>query len=101
MFEYEALITNVVDGDTMDFIIDLGFGIAKKDRLRLYGCNTPEIRGEERLDGLRVKQAVEEMVLNKKVRLQTHKWKGKYGRYVAKVLVKTGILNGDGKESQL
>ncbi len=48
MYNYNAKITNVVDGDTFDFEIDLGFGITYKNRLRLYGVDTPEVRGSER-----------------------------------------------------
>lgn len=43
MYTYAALITNVVDGDTVDARIDVGFGIGLTDRLRLKGINAPEI----------------------------------------------------------
>jgi len=95
VYEYEALITRVIDGDTMDFEIDLGFGIKYNSRLRLYGVDTPEVRGDERSKGLAVKEAVRILIENKKVILKTHKWKGKYGRYVAKIIVAKGMLNMD------
>ena len=87
MYEYKALITNVVDGDTYDFVIDLGFGITYKDRLRLYGVDTPEKRGLERPEGLAVTEQVKKLIEGKEVRLISHKWKGKYGRFVAQVMV--------------
>jgi len=86
MYEYKAKITNVVDGDTFDFEIDLGFGITYKNRLRLYGVDTPEVRGSEREEGLRVKDYVKQVIEGKDVLLKTKKWKGKYGRYIAEVI---------------
>ena len=45
MHEYSCVITRVVDGDTVDVDIDLGFGIwIHKERVRLYGIDTPESR---------------------------------------------------------
>jgi len=85
MYEYKAKITRVVDGDTFDFVIDLGFGITYKDRLRLYGVDTPEVRGLEKPEGLAVKEQVKKLIEDKEVTLFSHKWKGKYGRYIASV----------------
>ena len=42
MYEYRAKVDRVVDGDTVDFIVDLGFKISFKIRTRLAGVNTPE-----------------------------------------------------------
>ena len=44
MFEYKVKITRVVDGDTVDADIDLGFDIIYRDRIRLMGIDTPESR---------------------------------------------------------
>ena len=45
MYEYKCKIDRVVDGDTVDVDIDLGFGIwLRKERVRLYGIDTPECR---------------------------------------------------------
>ena len=44
MYEYNCEIKRVVDGDTVDVIIDLGFDIFYKSRVRLYGIDTPESR---------------------------------------------------------
>ena len=87
MYEYKALITRVVDGDTYDFEIDLGFGITYNDRLRLWGVNTPEVRGLERPEGLAVKEQVVKLIEGKEVKLISHKRKGKYGRFVAEVWI--------------
>ena len=44
MYEYNATVTHVVDGDTMDVTLDLGFDILYNNRIRLVGINTPESR---------------------------------------------------------
>jgi len=44
MYIYEAKVVRVVDGDTIDALIDLGFDIHKKIRIRMVGINTPESR---------------------------------------------------------
>ena len=44
MFEYQAQIIRVVDGDTIDVLIDLGFDMHVKERVRLAGVDTPESR---------------------------------------------------------
>ena len=46
MYEYKAKVDRVVDGDTVDFIVDLGFNVNIKIRTRLIGVDTPE-RGHE------------------------------------------------------
>jgi micrococcal nuclease len=62
MYEYSCKIVKVVDGDTTDVDIDLGFGVwMKKQRVRFYGVDTPESRTrdlEEKKYGLMAKQFV-------------------------------------------
>jgi micrococcal nuclease len=84
MYEYNAIITDVYDGDTFTFLVDLGFSITVKEKLRLYGINTPEVRGSEKIFGKEVRDYVENLILGEKVRLEVFK-KGKFGRYVGKV----------------
>ena len=49
MYEYKATVTKVYDGDTITVDFDLGFGILiRKQKIRLLGINTPEVRGPER-----------------------------------------------------
>lgn len=89
MYEYKAKITNIVDGDTVDAIVDLGFDIKFEMRLRLYGINTPEIRTkdlEEKARGFAAKTKVQEMIGEQEVMIKTHKDKaGKYGRILAEI----------------
>lgn len=47
MYEYQAKITNIVDGDTFDLDIDLGFHIHLHERIRILDLDTPEKRGEK------------------------------------------------------
>lgn len=63
MYEYKAKIINVVDGDTFDLDVDLGFHIGHKIRVRLLGIDTPEIRGNKEKElGLICKKFAENFV---------------------------------------
>lgn len=84
MYEYKAKITRVIDGDTFDFSVDLGFSITIHERIRLAHVNTPEIRGKEKILGLRVKEYVKKLIEGKEFIIYVYK-KGKYGRYVADI----------------
>lgn len=87
---YECTVTRVVDGDTLDVEVDLGFAIFTKQRVRLSGVDTPEIFRpsceRERAHGMRAKEFVEELCLGKKCTLVTDRdRKCKYGRYLGTV----------------
>ena len=90
MYEYKCTIVKVIDGDTVDVDIDLGFGMwMKKQRIRLYGIDTPESRTrdlEEKKYGLAAKAFVEAHLPVGSIRtLTTVKDKvGKYGRILGK-----------------
>ena len=90
MFEYNCTIVRVVDGDTVDVDIDLGFGVwLKKQRIRFHGVDTPESRTrdlEEKKHGLAAKAFVEGHLPVGSIRtLTTVKDKvGKYGRILGK-----------------
>ena len=87
MFEYRAIVTKVYDGDTITVNIDLGFGVwVKGQKLRLLGIDTPEVRGKERPEGLKSRDALREKILDKEIRIKTEKdKKGKYGRWLATI----------------
>jgi len=62
---YKINVTRVVDGDTIDADIDLGFNITFKKRIRLHGINTPETRTrdlEEKKRGIAAKQRLQQIV---------------------------------------
>tara|TARA_R110002020_G_scaffold317058_1_gene532732 strand:- start:79 stop:423 length:345 start_codon:yes stop_codon:yes gene_type:complete len=84
MYEYKAKIIDVYDGDTFTFEVDLGFSITVKEKIRLAGINTPEVRGKTKPEGIMVRDYVRSMILGKEVTIQVFK-KGKFGRYVAYV----------------
>lgn len=83
MYEYAALVSNVVDGDTIDVIVDVGFKIQTRQRLRLARVDTPE-RSQPNY-GM-AKQFVEELIGNKLVRIKTHKL-SKWGYYLVDVTI--------------
>ena len=93
MYEYRCKILRVVDGDTVDVDIDLGFGVwLHKERIRLYGIDTPESRTrdlEEKRYGNMAKELVKSyMPVGSMQTLITEKDKsGKYGRILGKFKV--------------
>jgi micrococcal nuclease len=97
MYTYKAKVIKVYDGDTITADIDLGFGIWMKNQtIRLYGINTPEVRGEERERGTIVRDWLCEQILNKEVILNTFKdKKGKYGRYLAEIIINDRNINSE------
>jgi len=81
---FPAEVLRVVDGDTVDVLLDVGFDIHIKERLRLEGINAPEMRGDEREAGKRAKVWLEELIHNNSpILVETQQEKGKFGRYVA------------------
>jgi|TARA_R110000787_G_scaffold17328_6_gene54423 micrococcal nuclease len=87
-YVYTALILSVYDGDTFTAEVDLGFDVKMKMKLRLAEIDTPELRGEEREQGLLVRDYVRDLVLGKIITLESILDKtGKYGRYLAKIYV--------------
>ncbi|OQY21366.1 MAG: hypothetical protein B6I34_07475 [Anaerolineaceae bacterium 4572_32.1] len=85
MYQYQATVERVVDGDTIYVTVDLGFFLTSMMKLRLRGVDTPEIRGKERPEGLKAKAFVQEKLpLGKKIVINSYKI-GKYGRYIADV----------------
>lgn len=85
LYFYKAVVKSVYDGDTVTLDIDLGLGSwLKNQKIRLYGINTPEIRGEERESGLISKHRLSDMILGREIVIETHRDKtGKYGRWLA------------------
>tara|TARA_R100000541_G_scaffold11876_2_gene20146 strand:- start:532 stop:933 length:402 start_codon:yes stop_codon:yes gene_type:complete len=93
MYEYRCKVTRVVDGDTVDVDIDLGFGVwLHKERVRIYGIDTPESRTrdlEEKKYGLAAKEFVKQFVKGNNIILRTEKYdaKGKFGRILGDIIV--------------
>ncbi len=91
MYEYNVKITKVVDGDTVDVDIDLGFGMVyKKQRVRLMGIDTPESRTRdlvEKLFGKASKAHLIHLLSEGDITLVSHD-KGKFGRILGELFVK-------------
>lgn len=85
-YQYWAHVVKVYDGDTITVEVDLGFKVNIKEQLRLLGIDTPEMRGDEREEGIKARDCVREMILDTDVIIVTKRDKtGKYGRYLATV----------------
>ena len=91
MYEYKAKLIKVVDGDTVDAMIDCGFSVFRKERIRLKGINAPESRTrdkEEKKKGLAAKARLQELIKDGKnefiVKTSLDK-KGKYGRLLGEL----------------
>lgn len=89
MYDYKCKIVKVIDGDTVDVDIDLGFGIWMKDeRVRIMGIDTPESRTRDKVEkkfGLAAKERLKTLlgktsVLRTQVSKSGEDMKGKFGR---------------------
>ena len=90
MYEYKCKMVKVIDGDTIDVDIDLGFGVwMQKQRIRLYGIDTPESRTsdlEEKKYGLAAKMFLSKWTNSGDLTLRTYKdGKGKFGRILGEI----------------
>ena len=91
MYTYNCEITRVVDGDTCDITLDLGFNIMHKARVRLHGINAPESRTrdkEEKYRGLQAKARFMDLVKDRPTRVISHD-KGEYGRVLGEILIES------------
>ena len=99
MYEYVCKVERVVDGDTVDCVMDLGFDILYKCRVRLFGIDTPEPRTRNLDEKARGKMAgafLKEAIDNgTKVVIQTKlkDSRGKFGRVLGDVVVDGKNIN--------
>ena len=101
MYEYRAKVNRVVDGDTVDVDIDLGFGIWIHDeRVRIMGIDTPESRTSDEVEkvfGLASKERLKEIlgetcILKTQVDNKGEDMKGKFGRILGDFIAEDGRL---------
>lgn len=93
-YVYNATIENIVDGDTIDALVDLGFTVLVNIRFRLYGLDTMETKDKDPNKRELAKKAKEYMVnncLNKQVTIKSHKT-DKYGRWLAEIYLPDGSI---------
>ena len=92
MYNYKISVIKVVDGDTIDAEIDLGFDIKVKKRIRFLGMNAPESRTrdlEEKARGLAAKDRVKALLEGcKNIQLHSHGI-GKFGRCLGEIFLDT------------
>ena len=92
-------VTKIVDGDTIDVMLDLGFDIKYKSRVRLFGIDTPESRTRDKVEkkyGLLSKKFLQEQIKkSKKVTIKTYKGDetGKFGRILGDVFIDGKSVN--------
>ena len=105
MYEYRVDIVKVIDGDTVDVDIDLGFGTWIKDeRVRIMGIDTPESRTrdkEEKVFGLAAKKRLQELlgkgaILKTQINKDGEDMKGKFGRILGDF-----IVDKDGEDAKV
>ena len=92
MYEYSCTVDRVVDGDTIDVTLDLGFDILFKSRVRLYAIDTPESRTRDKDEKARGKLAsayLQNAIDTAKqviIRTELKDSRGKYGRVLGSVI---------------
>ena len=101
MYEYRVNVTRVVDGDTVDVDIDLGFGVWLKDeRVRIMGIDTPESRTSDKVEkkfGLAAKARLKSLlgkqaILKTQVNKSGEDMKGKFGRILGDFVAEDGRM---------
>lgn len=99
MYQYKCEVNRVVDGDTIDVTLDLGFSILHKCRVRLYGIDTPESRTkdlDEKARGKLAAKFLEDSIKSGKeilLKSELKDSKGKYGRVLGSIFVDNLNIN--------
>jgi micrococcal nuclease len=99
IYIYKAELIRVVDGDTVELMIDLGFDTSRKERFRLYGIDAPEMRTE---DGKAAKKwlwdALQPLdaIYVQTIQLSTKAKRDKYGRFLAVLFDDTSDMQASG-----
>ncbi len=87
LYHYKAKVVEVYDGDTCTIDIDLGLHTwIKREKVRLNRINAPELKGTERTKGLKSRDYLRSLILDKEIFIETIKdKKEKYGRYLGEI----------------
>lgn len=110
MYTYHAIVARIIDGDTVEAILDLGFNLKYKAKFRIKGFDAPETwrpsNDAEKAHGKAATIFATELLLDKKVIISTESVVGIYGRYLASITLLDGtdfvtamINNGFQKQS--
>lgn len=94
-FIYKAICVSVYDGDSVTLDIDLGFNTwMRNQKIRLLGVDAPEIRGDERAEGLVAAEKLRSLIAGKSIILHSHRDKsGKYGRWLGTLFLEDLNVN--------
>jgi micrococcal nuclease len=104
MYEYNCKVNKIIDGDTVDVDIDLGFGVVLTDeRVRIIGIDTPESRTRDRVEklfGLASKKRLKELlskqcILKTEINKNGEDMKGKFGRVLGDFIADDGRMITD------
>ena len=102
MYEYKCKVLRIVDGDTVDVDIDLGFGVwLHKERVRIMGIDTPESRTSDKVEkvfGLAAKERLisllgEDAILDTQVSKKGEDMKGKFGRILGDFMYRGKLVS--------
>jgi micrococcal nuclease len=98
IYIYKAELVRVVDGDTVDLIIDLGFDTSRRERFRLYGIDAPELRtaaGKEAKAWLEDALMPLEAIYVQTIQHKTKAKRDKYGRFLAVLYSDLGDIDAN------
>ena len=89
LYTYKARCASVYDGDSITVDIDLGFNHwMLNQKIRLFGINTPEVRGSDRLGGLIARDRLRGLIEGRDIILASHRDRaGKYGRWLGTIYI--------------
>ena len=93
MYKIDKNDISIYEGDTITVTLDLGFNIKKREKIRFYGINAPELKGPERADGLISKTFLKSLIddaiqKDKNIYVKTIKdSQEKYGRYLGVLFI--------------
>lgn len=99
MYEYKVKVTDVIDGDTIDVVIDLGFDIFTNRRVRLAGIDTPESRTtdlNEKKFGMEAKEYLKHLLGNASnvvIKTLATDVNEKYGRVLGQVYIDSSTMS--------
>ncbi len=90
---YRAVVRHIIDGDTFDCFVDLGWNDYRYQAVRLLGCDTPEInRPDTKVAGLAARDFVKSvMPPGSRVVLYTKQDPDSFGRYLARIKLENGL----------
>jgi micrococcal nuclease len=94
LYFYKAKVLSIYDADTITCEVDLGFKIKVVKKIRLAGINAPELKGNQREQGLLARDYLRSLIDGKTILLKTSKDKGgKYGRLLGTIIFEDRNIN--------